>query len=279
MDNGTVYSGGRWGQFNNLADVWQSHLNRAQFAVAFTLLRHADGNGFTTVSVATIAAKTGLGETTVRNRLGDLRELGLLKGEPGKGGRGCTEVRRQIVIPPTVPDAQPSEAEPENCHCQSDSNAPGNCHCRRSKLSLAEAETVTGGATANKEEQNKNRSTTEPPNPQRGGEGGGEEEQEPNPAVPPGFAQFWTLWPDHSRNKVGRDRCLRLWNRRSLEDDAQNVVDSLRRSRASPQWARDGGRYIPKPENWLNDTPWTEPAQRRANGHPARGRLHIVRIG
>lgn len=79
--------------------------------------------------------------------------------------------------------------------------------------------------------------------------------------IPPGFAAFWQEWPRHDR-KTGKAQCLRLWKRAGLERIAEQVIESLRRCKASRDWTKSGGEFIPMPVSWLNKTPWqTEPGE------------------
>jgi hypothetical protein len=73
--------------------------------------------------------------------------------------------------------------------------------------------------------------------------------------APQGFEHFWKNWPSHHR-KVGKSKCLRAWRKLGLERVSESVLHALARSKASPDWQRDGGRFVPQPLSWLNDTPW-----------------------
>ncbi len=76
-----------------------------------------------------------------------------------------------------------------------------------------------------------------------------------------GFDRFWAAWPKHHR-KVGKSKCLRLWKRLKLESVAEQVIAALRRCKASPDWTKENGQYIPMPHSWLNKTPWeTDPTE------------------
>jgi hypothetical protein len=84
---------------------------------------------------------------------------------------------------------------------------------------------------------------------------------------PPGFVRFWSAYPASVR-KVGKTQCLRLWKRAGLETMADRVIAALSRSRASRDWNREAGAYVPMPSTWLNRTPWeTDPAE-QADGVP-----------
>jgi hypothetical protein len=72
---------------------------------------------------------------------------------------------------------------------------------------------------------------------------------------PPGFVRWWDAWPRHHRKK-GRAKCLRDWRRFKLEAKADAILAALEWSKASPDWTKQGGAFIPGPHPWLGDTPW-----------------------
>jgi hypothetical protein len=76
----------------------------------------------------------------------------------------------------------------------------------------------------------------------------------------PGFAGFWKEYPRGER-KQGKAKCLRHWKRAGLEPIAEQVIESLQRCKASYDWTKNGGEFIPLPLTWLNRAPWeTDPA-------------------
>lgn len=77
-----------------------------------------------------------------------------------------------------------------------------------------------------------------------------------NPPTPHGgFARFWAEWPDHPR-KVAKKQCAEKWLRKGCEAIAEVVIAAVREHRASEQWQRDDGEYIPAPLVWLNQARW-----------------------
>jgi hypothetical protein len=84
--------------------------------------------------------------------------------------------------------------------------------------------------------------------------------------APQGFNEFWKKWPSHHR-KVGKSKCLRIWRKLGLERVVADVLRALERSKASPDWRKDGGAFIPQPVSWLGNTPWeTDAAEMVAAG-------------
>ena len=86
---------------------------------------------------------------------------------------------------------------------------------------------------------------------------------------PPGFVQFWEAWPSHFR-KSARAKCLTHWRSAGLESLALVIVASVAAWRASEQWTKDTGQFIPAPLPWLRDRRWeaaAPPAKDERNGH------------
>lgn len=76
-----------------------------------------------------------------------------------------------------------------------------------------------------------------------------------------GFESFWRDWPAHFR-KRGKSKCFRHWKHHRLERIAGQVIAALGRCKASGEWHKQDGQFIPMPLTWLNQTPWeTEPAE------------------
>lgn len=83
-------------------------------------------------------------------------------------------------------------------------------------------------------------------------------ENPPNPpkgADAPGFAAFWAAWPTSDR-KQAKGKCLEAWKKAGAEPQAALVVAHVERMKASPEWRRDGGQYIPAPLVYLNQRRW-----------------------
>ena len=66
------------------------------------------------------------------------------------------------------------------------------------------------------------------------------------------FDEFWSAYP----NKVGKPRAWAVWKR--VRPDLQIVLFGLKRWKASDQWTKDEGRYIPHPTTWLNREGWND---------------------
>ena len=73
---------------------------------------------------------------------------------------------------------------------------------------------------------------------------------------PSGFTQFWAAWPKGIR-KVGRSNCLKLWTRHNAEASSAIIIAHVNRLKASDDWKREGGQYIPLPATYLNQQRWS----------------------
>lgn len=78
-----------------------------------------------------------------------------------------------------------------------------------------------------------------------------------DPALPPGFALFWTAYP----RKVSKVDALRAWRQvRAEENSALQTLILLRleEHKAQPQWQKERGQYIPYPASWLRQRRWED---------------------
>lgn len=93
----------------------------------------------------------------------------------------------------------------------------------------------------------------------------------PSESTPPdGFDQFWSAYPRH----VGKAEAKKAFDK--LKPDVEllgNMLDAIERQKASSQWQRDDGQYIPYPATWINKKRWedeveqtTVPVRRQTGG-------------
>jgi len=82
--------------------------------------------------------------------------------------------------------------------------------------------------------------------------------EEVNPsAQPPGFAEFWKTYP----RKVGKAAAEKAWSK-AKGVDLSTILQAIERARATEQWLKDGGQFIPHPSTWLAQRRWEdEPAE------------------
>jgi uncharacterized protein YdaU (DUF1376 family) len=90
----------------------------------------------------------------------------------------------------------------------------------------------------------------------------------PTATLPAGFQRFWEAWPRHKR-KVARDVCLARWRRMDLEAMADDIVRHVESMKASIDWQKDGGEYIPAPLVYLRQERYLAPPPASAFGNDA----------
>lgn len=69
------------------------------------------------------------------------------------------------------------------------------------------------------------------------------------------FAEFWELYP----KKVAKKTALTSWKRINPDDKLfKQIIQAVTEAKNSDQWKRDGGRFIPNPTTWLNQSRWED---------------------
>jgi hypothetical protein len=70
---------------------------------------------------------------------------------------------------------------------------------------------------------------------------------------------FWAAYP----KKTGKDAAYRAWQTKKRErrlPAIDDLLEAVRKAKASSQWQEDGGKYIPNPSTWLNQGRWEDEA-------------------
>lgn len=69
------------------------------------------------------------------------------------------------------------------------------------------------------------------------------------------FEVFWLAYP----KKQDKQNALRAWKKLNPDAETQRkIILAIQAQRASPQWQKDGGQYIPMPSTWLNGHRWED---------------------
>lgn len=70
-----------------------------------------------------------------------------------------------------------------------------------------------------------------------------------------GFASFWEQYP----KKVAKPQALKAWKKITPRGGLlADLFTGLERQKASANWLKDGGQYIPNPATWLNGRRWED---------------------
>ena len=109
-----------------------------------------------------------------------------------------------------------------------------------------------------REEKRTDQSRTTPPSPLAGGERPARARRAAMSSdLPADFEAFWLAYPQSRRR--GRQEALQAWRRLKLTPaQVQQVMASLESWTASEDWRKQGGKYIPWPQKFLNRGRWQE---------------------
>ena len=91
------------------------------------------------------------------------------------------------------------------------------------------------------------------------------------------FEMFWDAYP----KKVGKSAVLKAWNRLNPNGALfARMIAAISAAKASEQWQRENGRYIPNPLTWINQGRWDDecPVSAPYNQPPQRTGNAITRI-
>lgn len=82
-----------------------------------------------------------------------------------------------------------------------------------------------------------------------------------NPLTP--FEVFYAAYP----RKVGRAKAEKAWGKlRPGEALLKNIMGALEAQKASHDWTKDGGEFIPHAATWLNGKRWDDELSSKPNG-------------
>ena len=69
------------------------------------------------------------------------------------------------------------------------------------------------------------------------------------------FASFWEAYP----RKVGKKAAQNAWSKLKPDADLFDLImEALKKAKASKEWTKDGGQFIPHPSTWINQGRWDD---------------------
>lgn len=72
---------------------------------------------------------------------------------------------------------------------------------------------------------------------------------------PPGFDEFWSAYP----KKAAKDEAAKAFAKRKPDAALlDTMLKAISAQKASEQWRKDGGQFIPNPATWLNQGRWQD---------------------
>lgn len=83
-----------------------------------------------------------------------------------------------------------------------------------------------------------------------------EKRRDTTPITPSGaFLKFWSAWPKGQR-KQAQGKCWNIWRRSDFDQQAPAILSHVEVLKASEDWRRDAGRFVPAPLVYLNQRRW-----------------------
>lgn len=218
--------------------VWQ-HSKQSGGALVLLLAiadnAHDDGGG-AYPSIDTLAKKARMTGRNVNILLKDLVGAGEIAIDPGAGPRGVNLYRV------TLPDlATPEKFSPEII---SPEKVTGEKIDRGGEILGSQGGEISG------------KGGVKPVSPKPSVKNHQEQEPSGEPSDPDvQFARFWPIYPKRKK----RQECLG-WFRKHQPSAAlvDTMIGSVQRSLISAEWQKEGGRYIPLPDTWLNGKRWED---------------------
>lgn len=78
------------------------------------------------------------------------------------------------------------------------------------------------------------------------------ERKEKKKGIPPVFDVFWSTYP----RKVAKDAARKAFTKIAVPIEA--ILAAIESAKATEDWLKDGGRFIPHPATWLNGKRWED---------------------
>lgn len=199
-------------------------------SVLMQLADIANDDGYAWPSIETLAMRTCWSRRAVIEAINWLEEHGALRRDTSNGRKTAYWITAQSFLGEWYPT-------PEN-QCASRTGAPAARVRQLHPTSAAGAPNQCANSTLITKNHQEHQI---PPNPPTGGAAG--------------FAEFIAGYP----RQVDHGKAQAAWDK--LAPDAQlqgEIAQAVQAWIRSPEWQRDGGRFVPKPSNWLRGKRWRD---------------------
>lgn len=81
----------------------------------------------------------------------------------------------------------------------------------------------------------------------------------------PEFEDFWTIYP----RKVAKPKAHEAWQRLNPQTPlVEKILEAVKKQKASKDWIKDEGQFIPHPTTWLNQHRWEDQQETLTKGEP-----------
>lgn len=86
--------------------------------------------------------------------------------------------------------------------------------------------------------------------------------QNPNPEDKNDFAEFWAAYP----RKTSKAQAAIAWNKANGKPPLEELLAILERHKASRDWQKDDGQFVPYASTWLNQQRWSDEIEGSGHG-------------
>lgn len=88
------------------------------------------------------------------------------------------------------------------------------------------------------------------------------------------FDRFWSAYPRKTAKPTAQTAFAKL---NPDEQLLQVMLTAIEKQKASPQWTRDGGQFIPHPATWLNQRRWEDETPKASAGRTVPAQQYTQR--
>lgn len=228
-------------------------LGARDLRVLGVLYAHADVNRTCWPAVATLAQLTGIDRRDVQRTLRRLEGFGWLTIEAG-GGRSATSRYRLWQVTQTAGESTAGESP------QRAGNIPAETQEKAGespqKGGCFTPETAGEMPTRTYQEQSRNREPLSCASSEIELNASAEPQAKSGKAAQEeSFAVFWSAYP----KRRGKSDARKAWQRLAPDDAlVEHIVQAVEMARASPDWRKEGGQFIPYPATWLRRRGWED---------------------
>jgi hypothetical protein len=75
------------------------------------------------------------------------------------------------------------------------------------------------------------------------------------------FNEFWEAYPTEGGRRTNKPGCARKWAAAGLDAEANAILLGLARLKVTESWMKDGGKYVPMAQTFLNQRRWDDVTQ------------------
>lgn len=250
----------RWAQYNYFWDVISPTLSTPERQVWLAIFRHADTFGIASVTRSRIGDMIGVTPKAVSDGIKGLSKRKLIAKIPhGYGYKLCITCNENVT--------------PSNEKVTDDSNENVTPPSRKRYTPCNEKVTTTVTKTLHNTELHyrtdiQNTSTQLPPTPQTPKQKAVTTESEQ-------FNLFYAAYP----KKRNRPAALKAWNTKKINESIDIILASLERWKASRDWTKDNGKFIPYPASWLNAEGWNDDIEPEKNEEQRKFDADLAGLG